>query len=245
MLRATFVTFMTVVIGQAANALAEEYPNVDRIVKPFEAWLEGNKIAEPKIPDDLSNIQLVTKKLRYMSAAQMKSIDFISDDSLTENFSMQEKRVFWDRYSILWENLCLRHFQDLKVIFQKIEWVKVSVYGAMADNDATQILNNCDVDQPFREVMALRLDQQRKTNDTNPQSFAYFFDAVAIPVTLPPEGRYQRYGTIGQCLETGRWEPFPIEDPANVNQRRNEVGLGTIEDYIESCSQSCQERAFK
>jgi hypothetical protein len=43
------------------------------------------------------------------------------------------------------------------------------------------------------------------------------------------EGRPQRYGTQFDWDEHGRWSPLPLEDPAGVDARRREIGLGPLD----------------
>ena len=49
----------------------------------------------------------------------------------------------------------------------------------------------------------------------------------------PPkeEDKKQIYGTQFR-KDNGNMVPYPIEDALNVNKRRKEVGLGTLEDYM-------------
>jgi hypothetical protein len=48
---------------------------------------------------------------------------------------------------------------------------------------------------------------------------------------LVAEGKEQVYGTQID-MSSGEPVPFPIEDEADVNQRRESVGLGLLEDYL-------------
>ncbi|MFS2317848.1 DUF6624 domain-containing protein [Maricaulis sp. D1M11] len=71
------------------------------------------------------------------------------------------------------------------------------------------------------EPLALRgeFDQQR---------YAVFYDRLA-----ETEGRPQRYGTQDMCVD-GERVPYTLEEPAGeVDIRRSEVGLGSIDDYFE------------
>ncbi len=50
---------------------------------------------------------------------------------------------------------------------------------------------------------------------------------------LVREGKEQIYGTqIGTIDTTGKRYLFPLEDPANVDKRREDVGLGPLKDYL-------------
>ncbi len=50
---------------------------------------------------------------------------------------------------------------------------------------------------------------------------------------LLDEGKSQRYGSqLKFNPENGTYELYPIDDPAGVNERRQEMGLGPLEDYL-------------
>jgi hypothetical protein len=46
------------------------------------------------------------------------------------------------------------------------------------------------------------------------------------------EGRPQRYGTQFDWDESGELSPLPVEDPENVDARRQAIGLGPLEESI-------------
>ena len=50
---------------------------------------------------------------------------------------------------------------------------------------------------------------------------------------LMDRGEKQKYGSQVQKMDgDDQWRLYPIDNPENVNQRRAEVGLGPIEDYL-------------
>lgn len=55
---------------------------------------------------------------------------------------------------------------------------------------------------------------------------AYFTDRL-----LTFKGRPQIYGTQFKRTESGSMEPFPIDDPGNVDTRRKNIGLEPLEEY--------------
>lgn len=55
---------------------------------------------------------------------------------------------------------------------------------------------------------------------------------------LISEGKPQRYGTQTRITKDGKFEVPPIEDEANVDKRRAEVGLGPLAEYIERMRQA-------
>jgi hypothetical protein len=58
------------------------------------------------------------------------------------------------------------------------------------------------------------------------KKLAYLEDRVLIG-----EGKPQRYGSQLEWVE-GKLVPLPISDPADVDQRRASMGLGTMESYL-------------
>lgn len=52
------------------------------------------------------------------------------------------------------------------------------------------------------------------------------------------EGRPQVYGSQGNCDERGVFVPAEIEDPEHVDQRRAEMGMGPLADYIKAMSEN-------
>jgi broad specificity phosphatase PhoE len=67
-----------------------------------------------------------------------------------------------------------------------------------------------------------------KRNNARPSSLALLEDRVASRT-----GKRQIYGSqVGRNQETGEFYVSPIKYPENIDKRPAEVGLGTIQDYI-------------
>ena len=66
--------------------------------------------------------------------------------------------------------------------------------------------------------------------NANPGSLAFLIDRIEIR-----EGRKQIYGSqIGINPKDNTHYVLPLIDPDNVDQRRTEVGLGPISDYVKN-----------
>jgi len=67
-----------------------------------------------------------------------------------------------------------------------------------------------------------------KNGNANSNNLALLEDRVAII-----KGGKQIYGSqIGRDQETGEYYILPLWDPENVDQRREEVGLGPLQEYV-------------
>jgi hypothetical protein len=64
-----------------------------------------------------------------------------------------------------------------------------------------------------------------KAGEASAADLAYLTDRVRVG-----ENKEQVYGTQFRLVD-GKWQPFPIEDEKNVDERRKEVGLSTLAEY--------------
>jgi hypothetical protein len=87
--------------------------------------------------------------------------------------------------------------------------------------------------------MALRrMEPYLENGGVRPVDYAYLHDRVAVNT-----GGLQRYGTQPrrECNADGSLSPQPLEDPAQVDERRAELGLGTMADAMaEMASRRCR-----
>lgn len=116
-------------------------------------------------------------------------------------------------------------------------WPKISEVGEQASNNAWLLVQHADAD-PLFQLRALRLmEPLAAQGEVSKQNYAYLYDRIMLKLA----GR-QRYGTQMHCSD-GRLVPQPLEDEAAVNRLREEVGLGTVEEYaagMNERSTSCQ-----
>ncbi|OYW79721.1 MAG: hypothetical protein B7Z26_07605, partial [Asticcacaulis sp. 32-58-5] len=123
----------------------------------------------------------------------------------------------------------------LKAELAQNGWFKISTYGSNADGDAWLLAQHADHDPAFqRDVLAL-LEPLVATGDTRPSNFAMLYDRVALKDKRP-----QRYGSQGRCVAAGVWEPFEVEDPTKLDERRAQAGLEPISEnqkrFISICT---------
>lgn len=115
----------------------------------------------------------------------------------------------------------------LKAHVGRSGWFTVSKYGAEADKAAWLLVQHADRDVAFQaEVLAI-LEPLVAAGETDPRSYAYLYDRVAVNSQRP-----QRYGTQGRCTDAGTWEPRDVEAPEQLDQRRAAVGLPPEADYV-------------
>jgi hypothetical protein len=114
-----------------------------------------------------------------------------------------------------------------------IAWFDVPTYGAEADSNAFFLVQHADRSPEFQRAVLSAL-VHLPPEKTSRRNVAFLTDRVALN-----SGKPQLYGTQGRCSMGGDWKPSDIQDEANVDDRRREMGLGTISERIAEMSREC------
>lgn len=113
-------------------------------------------------------------------------------------------------------------------------WYRISVQGETASRAAWLMAQHADRDRAFqRHVLAL-LEPLVERGETSLSNYAYLYDRLAVS-----ENRPQRYGTQGQCVSKGVWEPNTLEDPVRVETLRDEADIGSLAGYTAHMHRLC------
>jgi hypothetical protein len=114
-------------------------------------------------------------------------------------------------------------------------WPGVDLVGGDGASAAWLIAQHSDLD-PDVQQRALELMREAVADgQADPSELAYLEDRVATNA-----GRPQTYGTQIGCVG-GHAEPRDIADPETVDERRAEVGLEPLADYLAELDPACQE----
>lgn len=111
----------------------------------------------------------------------------------------------------------------MKEVVAKYGWPGKKVVGSDGANAAWLLVQHADADAAFQKECLAKMEPLVKSGDVTGKDYAYLFDRVAVG-----EGRPQRYGT-----QMDGDDFAPIEDPTNVDARRKEMGLSSLDEYRE------------
>jgi hypothetical protein len=118
-----------------------------------------------------------------------------------------------------------RHVARLVEILERHGWPGRSLVGETACQGAFLVLQHADLAVQKRYLPLVRA-----------ATAAGEIERTALPLledrVLMAEGRKQIYGSQLSRAADGRIEPWPIEDPARVDERRASVGLEPLADYL-------------
>jgi hypothetical protein len=122
--------------------------------------------------------------------------------------------------------LLRRNSDWLKSVLARIGWFDISRYGAEASQAAWLIVQHSDHDPAWQQQVLADLAPRVARGDMQRNYYAYLIDRVAVGA-----GRPQTYGTQGRCDGSGNLQLFEVEDRANIDRRRSEMGMESIAAY--------------
>ncbi len=113
----------------------------------------------------------------------------------------------------------------MRSILDRYDWVDTHRFGEDFSHCAWLLMQHADAHPDLQAVALARMEPYLESGGVDRGNFAYLWDRVAVN-----HGRPQRYGTQPDwnCVG-GKMKLMPLEDPENVNARRAEMGLSTVE----------------
>jgi len=124
--------------------------------------------------------------------------------------------------------------ERMKAIVQEHGWPTAALVGKDAVHEAFLLVQHAS-DTAFQKQMLPLIEQSYRSGDLEGQSYALLVDRIRVRERQP-----QLYGTQARPID--EWkdkEPslLPIEDEANVEKRRAEVGLPPLTLYLKVMKQ--------
>jgi hypothetical protein len=137
----------------------------------------------------------------------------------------KEKKDEHDKLSATLKEVDANNTKWLKSVIEKHGWPTNSLVGKDAANAAWLLVQHADADPKFQR-QCLDLMAKAPKDEVSQTNLAYLTDRVLLA-----EGKKQLYATQLTSAD-GKWVPRPLEDAANVDKRRSEVGLPPLDEYI-------------
>jgi len=124
-----------------------------------------------------------------------------------------------------WKQVDARNLERLRQILNEHGWPTRDLVGSDGVRAAWVLAQHADSDPQFQRRCLEQLSAAHARGQAPPQAVAYLTDRV-----LMNEGRPQIYGTQFTSLD-GAPTPHPIESPAQLDARRQKMGLPPMAEY--------------
>lgn len=163
-----------------------------------------------------------------LSDHPQKDFQSIADEiiKMSEADQKMRKSGQWD------SSVDVENTRRMKEIVAQIGWPTISKVGSHASDMAWLLVQHADHDREFQK-MCLDLLKAQPEDEVCPANIAYLENRVRVGA-----GRPQLYGTQFHTDEAGKFGPWPIEDPDNVDERRKAVGLQPLSEYTRRIEES-------
>jgi hypothetical protein len=213
----------------AGNAVAIRAADVPSKTPARPSSSTGESPKSKSRPASVQNAKLREELLARMAKdqkARMRLLDLMGrlgqakDEQRQIEFAMAELRA------IDGQNLV-----RMKEIVRQFGWPGRSLVGKDGAQAAWLMVQHADSDVAFQKQCLALIVAAVENGEALPEHEAYLTDRVRVA-----EKQRQVYGTQFREVN-GRQEPFPIENEAEVDQRRQKIGLPSMAEYRKSIEQ--------
>jgi len=131
----------------------------------------------------------------------------------------------WQQYK---DSVFMTNQAFLAIVLEKHGFPGIDLVGEKGAHDFWLMTQHCDFNPDFQEEVLVEMKAEMKRANASKSNYAYLVDRVR-----KNRGQKIIYGTqVRYNKATGQAMSQPLEDSLNVNQRRAEVGLESLEDYL-------------
>lgn len=129
--------------------------------------------------------------------------------------------------------------ERIKEIIREYGWPGEALIGKEGAHGAWLLVQHADHDPKFQEEALSLLEDAVAQGEAEKQDLGYLIDRVRVNSETS-----QLFGTQFRPNEGG-YEPFPIEDPEHLDERRKEYGMKPFAEYEATMQRIIKERREK
>ena len=127
----------------------------------------------------------------------------------------------------------IKHIPIIKKIVQENGYPSVEKVGKESSSNFFPLIQHCDKDIGFQSKMLPLIKKQVDKKLVEGWEYAYLYDRIQVNT-----GNEQLYGTQLMYDKDNNAIPKKLKDKENVNKRRQELGMGTLEKYLEKATET-------
>ena len=124
------------------------------------------------------------------------------------------------------ENISSNNFEEMQNMLNNYGWPKYSVVGKLAADAPLLVINHHESDEIRKEYLEV-IKENCLLGEGSCMEYAKIQDRILVN-----SGESQIYGMQFHYDNERKLVPFPIVDPEFVDQRRLEIGLEPLKDYL-------------
>lgn len=213
-------------------------PRVDDDLRKYD-----DKIAEMErqfsaVAADPNDKDWVKKKIQHMYDMDQYMRAY-KGTPYEQGYSDDEKKEFIQRFRTKFTEMDKRNTRELKDLLKTYRWFTRSEFDEQTDKNAWILVQHADLEPAFQKEILLILESLVLIGETSPANYGYLFDRVAASWSDPAQRKLQRYGTQGMCSGRNKWEPIPMESPAQIDRRRLALGMTLMSEYLALANANC------
>lgn len=175
---------------------------------------------KPATPKNPELRQELLKMMKVDQDARKKMVELMKKRSLENPLDVQKALTSAELKEV--NEIDARNLKRMKEIVRQHGWPGRTLVGRDGAGAAWLLVQHCDTDREFQQK-CLDLMKAMPAGEVDKRNYAYLTDRV-----LAGQKKKQIYGT--QLDSKG--DALPMEDPENVDQRRKEVGLEPLAEYL-------------
>ncbi|SHE61918.1 DUF6624 domain-containing protein [Pedobacter caeni] len=194
-----------------------------RVTANFSRYLKNNKIRNPKLCREIMEMYHADQYYQWVGSFKTRY--------KTAYPEMSKKAV-----DSLTSNAFQHHTIKLKQIFKTHGYPWSNDIGKEATHYIWLMIQHADDDLPFQESYLKALKVAVEQQQASGLDLAYLTDRVRKNKKEKQiYGTQMEYKTIDDPVngKTARMQPWPVEDPDGLDERRKAVGLMPMDQYLE------------
>jgi hypothetical protein len=183
-------------------------------------------VKEPELRAELLRRVKADQEVRgELSRLMQSGIAKLADEADFEKSLDATRKAEFDRLDRAMQRIDTENTRRMAEIVDRYGWPTYALVGKDGANAAWLLVQHADLSPEFQRK-CLDLMTRAPRDQINLGDLAYLTDRVLLA-----EGKKQVYGTQF-TLVNGKCKPRPLEDEANVDQRRKEIGLPPLAEYL-------------
>jgi len=157
----------------------------------------------------------------------VEEINVMYEEDQKTRSEVMERDMSFEEFNKKLNEIDGKNLPYVKAIIMQYGWPGYELVGEEGSDRMWLLVQHCDRDVEFQKYCLELLEEAVQKGDASKKRLAYLRDRVLVN-----EGNPQLYGTQ-MFLIDGHCELRPVEDLENLDKRRQEMGLCTIDEYFE------------